>query len=143
MTKFLNSGFEREFSQNINQVYDCMQCSEPITNPVCHACLGKSVKDWLNFYPSVKKKFAPELVSYLKEINNNVINSVVCVACQKNQASLCPYCFIEGLYNLLRKNKIDKMIIMDFLSTFNFDIDHESYVHDIASLRKKSYNGEG
>ena len=129
-TKFLTS-FEREnLQQANNQTYDCMQCSEHITNPICHDCLGNQVSSWLGLYPSVKKKVQPKIKDYIKEVNNNIINSIGCASCKHEKAALCPYCFTEGIYNLLKKNKIDKMIIMDFLSTFNFDLKHEGYIHE-------------
>ena len=109
-----------------------MQCSEPITNPICHGCLGNQIFKWLKFYPDVRKKMLPKLRSYIKEIDNNIINSLNCAACSKEKAALCPYCFTEAVYNLLRKNKVDRMITMDFLSTFNFDLKHEGYILDAA-----------
>ena len=130
MVKKFLSGFEREHLNN--EVYECMQCSEPITNPICHACLGNQIKTWLNLYPSVKKKFNPKLSNYIKEVNNNTINSINCVACGKNRAALCPYCFTEAVYNMLKKSKIDRMAVMDFLSTFNFDLKHEGYIQEAS-----------
>ena len=128
-TKFL-TGFEREHLQVLNEAYECMQCAEPITNPICHNCLSSRILGWLALYPSVKKQLAQKLRDYTKEVNNNVIQSVNCAVCKKNNAALCPYCFTEGVFNLLKKSRVDKMIIMDFLSTFNFDLKHEGYIHD-------------
>jgi hypothetical protein len=125
--RFFSSGFERD---TIQQAYECMQCSEPITNPICHECLGNQISGWLGLYPSIKKRMQPELKKYIIGVNNNVIKGVNCVSCQKKQAALCPYCFTEGIFNLLKKSKIDKMVIMDFLSTFNFDLKHEGYIQE-------------
>ncbi len=125
-TKFL-TGFERD---TIQQAYDCMQCSEPITNPICHDCLGNQISSWLGFYPNIKKKIMPKIKDYVKEVNNNTIESVNCACCSKQKAALCPYCFTEGIFNLLKKSKIDRMVVMDFLSTFNFDLKHEGYIQD-------------
>ncbi|MDP1729423.1 MAG: hypothetical protein Q8L27_04430 [archaeon] len=126
-TKFL-TGFERD---TLQQAYECMQCLEPITNPVCHSCLSNQINKWLSFYPSVKKKMMPKLKDYTQEVNNNVISSINCISCGESNVALCPYCFIEGFFNVLRKNKVDKMIIMDFLSTFNFDLGHEEYAKNL------------
>ena len=52
-TKFL-TGFERE--NTLQGTYDCMQCSQPITNPICHECLGNQIVSWLGLYPNIKKK---------------------------------------------------------------------------------------
>jgi hypothetical protein len=113
-TKFL-TGFERD---TIQQAYECVSCLEPITNPLCHDCLGNQISSWLGLYPNIRKKLTPKLKSYIQEVNNNTINSVTCVSCNKKKAALCPYCFTEGIFNLLKKSNIDKMVIMDFLSRF-------------------------
>lgn len=125
--KFL-TGFERD---TIQQAYECMQCMEPITNPICHNCLSSQIAKWLAFYPSIKKKMLPKLKNYTIEVNNNVVSSIECASCKKNNAALCPYCYVEGVFNILRKSNIDKMVIMDFLSTFNFDAGHEEYYKEI------------
>lgn len=124
-TQFL-SGFERE----TNDFYDCPQCSEPITNPVCHDCLGNQIGEWLKFYPSVRKKMFPKIKLYVRQVNNEANGAVTCVSCNNQKAALCAYCFTEAVYNLLKKNKVNKMIIMDYLSTFNFDLKHEGYIQD-------------
>ncbi len=125
INKFL-TGFERD---TIQQAYDSMK-SEPITNPICHNCLGNQILNWLRFYPGVKKKIMPGIKDYVDEVNDNTLDSVNCSSCSKNKAALCPYCFTEGIFALLKKSKIDKMVIMDFLSTFNFDLKHEGYIRD-------------
>ena len=127
--QFLSPGFERE---TLHETYECNSCLQPITNPICHECLGKQMSGWMALYPNIKKKMAPKLKDYVKEVNNNVASGVSCVSCGKNQAALCPYCFAEAIYNLLKKNKIDRMVIMDFLSTFNFDLNHEGYIKEAA-----------
>ena len=126
--KFL-TGFERELTQD----FDCVQCSEPITNPICHDCLSNEILKWMNFYPSVKKKMASGVKGYTKEVHNLELGGVNCSACKSKKAALCPYCFTEGIFNMLKKKSIDKMIIMDFLSTFNFDLKHEGYIQDAIS----------
>jgi hypothetical protein len=121
------TGFETE---NIHQEYECSQCLETITNPVCHECLKKAILQWLSFYPNVRKRMAPKIKSYSKQVNNLVMNSINCVSCSNKKAALCPYCFTEGVYNLLKKSKIDLNVIGDFLSVFNFDLKHEGYVQE-------------
>jgi hypothetical protein len=121
------SGFERDFIQGF---YDCPKCNEPITNPICHDCLGNEMAKWLNFYPNIKKKVMPKIKSFVREVNNEACGNLGCVACNKKKAALCPYCFTEAVYTMLKESKIDKMIIMDFLSTFNFDLKHEGYIQE-------------
>jgi len=128
--KFFSPGFERDTIQQAYEGYSCIQCSQPITNPICHECLGRQITNWLSLYPSIKKKFQPKLKKYLTDVHNNVMDGVNCASCQKHQAALCPYCFTEGIFDLLKRSKIDRMVVMDFLSTFNFDLKHEGYIQD-------------
>jgi len=115
------SGFERE-----NQ-YNCMQCCEPITNPICHNCLAKDILKWLSFYHNVKKAITPKINKYLIQVNNEEIGSLNCVSCSK-KAALCPYCFTEGIFSLLKRSNVNKNIIGDFLHIFNFDLHKEGYI---------------
>jgi hypothetical protein len=126
VTQQFLSGFEREFLQE----YNCPACSEPITNPVCHDCLGNQIGEWLRFYPNVRKKMIVKIKDYVRQVNNEANTALNCVSCNSKKAALCPYCFTEAVYHLLKKSKIDKMIIMDYLSTFNFDLKHEGYILD-------------
>ena len=130
MTANFLTGFEREQFQGLNREYDCKQCNQPITNPVCHDCLSKQVMAWLSFYPNVRKKMLPKLKKYVKDVNNIALSGINCASCAKKKAALCPYCFTEGIFNMLKKSNIDKMIIMDFLSIFNFDLKHEGYIQE-------------
>lgn len=122
--QFLSLGFERE------TFYDCPSCSEAITNPLCHDCLGKSVAKWLEFYPSVRKKLLTKLKHYVSEVNNDALGAINCVACSKKKAALCPYCFSEGFFEILKRNNIDKNVIGDFLTLFDFDAEHKGYIKD-------------
>ncbi len=125
MTKqFLSPGFERD------AFYECPSCSEAITNPLCHNCLGNEIMKWLEFYPNVKKKIAPKLKTFVNQVNNEAVGAVNCVACGNKKAALCPYCFSEGIFKLLLKNKIDKNIVGDFLTIFNFDAEHQGYIKE-------------
>lgn len=130
MTNKFLTGFERETLQMLNEEYQCSQCSEPITNPICHDCLGRQINSWLGLYPNIKKKMAPKLKTFINEVNNEATSSINCASCSKKKAALCPYCFTEAVYNMLKKSKIDKMVIMDFLCIFNFDLKHEGYIQD-------------
>lgn len=124
VNQLLFNGIERE------NLYECPQCSEAITNPLCHDCLGDGVKQWLGFYPDIKKKIVPQLGKYIKEINNLTMASLNCVSCNKKKAALCPYCFTEGVYHLLKKNKVNVHVMGDFLTVFNFDLEKAGYIKD-------------
>jgi TPP-dependent indolepyruvate ferredoxin oxidoreductase alpha subunit len=121
------SGFEREpqYEESL-----CQQCTQPITNPICHNCLSEGMIKWLAFYPSVRKKIAPKIKKYVQEINNSANHAVNCVSCNKRKAALCPYCFSSGIFQLLKRNKVDRSVVGDFLTVFNFDMEHEGYIQN-------------
>jgi hypothetical protein len=125
--QLLNYGFETE---NLQNDYNCPNCAEPITNPLCHDCLGKDILEWLSFYPDIKKKLSLKIKHYITEVNNSALHSLNCVSCNKKKAALCPYCFTEGIFNLLRSKKINVHVIGDFLSVFNFDLEKAGYLKD-------------
>jgi len=127
MVKQLLFGFERE---HLNNRAICGQCSEAITNPLCHNCLGNQILAWLSFYPNLKRKLAPKIKSYVKQVNNLSTDALNCVSCKKKKAALCPYCFSEGVLNIFKKNNMDKYVLGDFLTIFNFDTQHEGYIAD-------------
>ena len=120
-------GFERE-QQYTDSL--CQQCTQPITNPLCHSCLSEGMLKWLSFYPDVKKVIAPKIKKYIQDVNNSANHAVNCMSCNKRKAALCPYCFSEGIFNLLKKSRINEAILGDFLTIFNFDTEHEGYIQD-------------
>lgn len=108
----------------------CILCSEAVYNPLCHDCLAKQVKAWLSSYPDIKKRMLPKISSFVKEVNDLIIDLTICVACRQNKAALCPYCFSDRIFRMLKKEKIAPSVIGDFLSTFNFDFDHTGYIKE-------------
>ena len=112
---------------NLNPGTECVLCSENINQPICHECLAKQIKTWLNYYPDVKKKLSPKINSFVNEVEGLIVEATPCVACNKNKAALCPYCFTDKVYRILKRTKISPMVIGDFISTFNFDMDHTGY----------------
>jgi hypothetical protein len=55
---------------NLNPGNECVLCSESINQPICHECLAKQVKTWLNYYPDIKKKISPKINSFVKDLSN-------------------------------------------------------------------------
>ena len=122
--QFLSPGFERE------DLYECPSCSEAITNPICHDCLYMEIEKWLGFYPSIKKRMLPKLKGFVKQVNNETLEGINCIACGKKKAALCPYCFMEGIFHILNKSISNKNIVGDFLTIFNFDAEHKGYIQE-------------
>ena len=72
----------------------------------------------------------PKIKSYIREVNNIALASMGCVSCKTKKAALCPYCFPEGVFHILKKNKVDKSVIGDFTNVFNFHLEHKGYIAD-------------
>ena len=112
---------------NSNSKNECILCSESINQPICHQCLAKQVKTWLSYYPDIKKKLSPKINSFVKEVEDLIVETSPCVACNTNKTALCPYCFTDKIYRILKNSRTSPMVIGDFISTFNFDLDHTGY----------------
>ena len=81
----------------------------------------------MSYYPDLKKKLMFDLRKYVQAINNDMDGAIKCVACNKNKAAVCPYCFTEYVLNKLKLIGAHKLIIGEFLTFFNFDFDKTGY----------------
>ena len=107
--------------------YECLECNEAITNPLCPVCLTTQIEAWLSQYPNIRKRLIPKLLDYIKKTKNLEEDTVRCIACNKKRASICPYCFTSFVFNLLREEKAHNTILKEFLQFFNFDLRREGY----------------
>jgi len=111
----------------------CLNCSEIIFNPICPECIAKEFSRWIESYPEMKKarlmanKFAEK-----GKIFNGI--SQTCITCGNNNAYLCPYCFTEYLFGILKNVKADAKILSEFLLLFNFDFEHSGYYKEGEEL---------
>jgi len=112
---------------------DCLNCHEAIFNPICPECILKQLKSWINIYPGLKK-VEKNIITFVRRnrIFNN--NSQTCITCHKNSAYICPYCFTEHIYNLLKQARITKAILSEFLLLFNYDFEHTGYYKEGEKL---------
>jgi len=101
--------------------YECLECGEPVTNPICPECLFKEFAVWVAKYPRIQRKVVPVLKKFLKVRKNFEEDSQTCVVCKNNSAYLCPYCFTEFVLDVLKESGADEIVIKDYLEFFNFD----------------------
>ena len=126
---------QNNLSFAFERFWECLECNEPISNPLCPVCLTKQVEVWLSSYPSdIQNKIIGDISGYVKKTNNLVENKVRCVVCNKKEASLCPYCFTNYVFNLLKRLKVHRTILKEFLMFFNFDFGHTGYSKDAERL---------
>jgi len=113
---------------------DCLNCKEPIFNPLCPECIAKGFEQWISRYPDAKNKTLANIKEFLKRNQRFNNNSQKCVVCRRKSVYLCPYCFTEFLLTTLKKTQADKKIIGEFLFLFNFDFDHNGYYKEGEKL---------
>ncbi len=111
-----------EVKQNSNKMKQitaearCIQCDEPITNPICPDCLAKQMRAWLS-------EIAPSLS---KEISGfGMDGEIACIFCG-NSMSICAHCFSKDIYEQLKEK--DAKIAREFMSRFDFDLRRELLV---------------
>jgi len=105
---------------------DCLNCGEAIFNPICPECILKQFNQWIMTHPSLEKvkDNIEEFIFRNRKFSNN---SQKCITCHKNSSYLCPYCFTEHIYNLLKKARMANVILAEFLMLFNYDFEHTGY----------------
>lgn len=116
--------------------YECLDCKEAIYNPICPSCLAFQIQVWLSSISSypLKKKIIEKINQYIKKTNNLAGHATQCVSCKKPTASLCPYCFTNYVFNLLKEMNVHTTILKEFLQFFNFDFEHTGYSKEAEKL---------
>ena len=109
--------------------YECLDCKEAVYNPLCPSCLALQIEVWLSSLSSypLQKKILAKIKDYVEKTNNLAGESTTCIACKRPSASLCPYCFTEYVFNLLKSMKVNRIILKEFLQFFNYDFEHTGY----------------
>lgn len=104
----------------------CLECGEEIFNPLCPKCLSKEIEIWMEDKPAkIKSIINTEIKKILK--TNKEHDYTKCILCKRKDVFLCPYCFTERIYNSLQDNKIKPVLLSEFLTLFNFDLEHTGY----------------
>ncbi len=107
--------------------YECEFCHEPITNPICLACIAEEVNIWSSIYPSLRKEIMPRLRRYIKKLKRDSLESANCIKCDKDLISVCAYCFVRYILGELENIKANNIVKKEFLQFFNYDLGHTSF----------------
>ncbi len=109
--------------------YECLDCHESVFNPICPNCLTFQIEVWLSSISSypLKNKIMKRIKDYVAATNNLAGPSTPCVACRKPTATLCPYCFTNYVFALLKCMHAHREILKEFLQFFNYDFEHTGY----------------
>jgi hypothetical protein len=94
------------------------------------------IQAWLSSLSSHPKKseIMKKIKQYVDKTNNLKGESTICVACKKPIASLCPYCFTEHVFNLLKDLRVNRIVLKEFLQFFNYDFEHTGYTEDAERM---------
>ncbi|OGJ20240.1 hypothetical protein A3K73_08200 [Candidatus Pacearchaeota archaeon RBG_13_36_9] len=116
--------------------YECLDCHESVFNPICPDCLTLQIEVWLSSISSypMKDKIMKRIKEYVIATKNLAPESTICVACGKPTATLCPYCFTNYVFILLKCMDAHREILREFLQFFNYDFDHTGYTKDAEKL---------
>ena len=116
--------------------YECVDCHEAIFNPLCPECLTLQIEVWLSSLSSypLRKKIMNRIKDYVRSTNNLVEDSTTCVSCGQRKASLCPYCFTNYVFALLKCMDVHREILKEFFQFFNYDFDHTGYSKEAEKL---------
>jgi hypothetical protein len=119
--------FEKELT-------DCLSCGNDITHPLCPNCISKAFIQWLEKFPKDYSDVKSKLDVFLKHHNSIPEKSKSCVACGKKKTHICPYCFTEHLYNLVKEAGLGVRAMTEFLFIFNFDFERKGYAKELEVL---------
>ncbi len=124
------TNFDSDHEYEEERFYECLECDEPVTNPLCPDCLKIELQAWLTNYPNLGQKLLPKLNQYLNQLKKLTKDTTQCIHCNKKATSLCPYCFTEYTLNELKRLKINKQILKEFLQFFNFNFEYSRHIKD-------------
>jgi len=110
---------------------DCLSCGENIKHPLCPNCIAKAFLQWTKKFPEhfeIKHK----LNFFMRHHNHIKGKSKPCVACNNN-VHVCPYCFTDHLYKLVKEAGLGVQAMTEFLFIFNFDFEHKGYSKELEA----------
>lgn len=118
-------------NQNLHE--DCLSCGRNIQHPLCPECIAKGFNQWLRRFPKDSNKIQGKVNDFLKLHKNFDGNANKCASCGKNNTHLCPYCFTEYLYELVKEAGLGVRALTEFLFIFNFDFEREGYYRELEA----------
>jgi hypothetical protein len=101
----------------------CVMCEEPITNPICPACLQEGVRQWL--LEQRQGQLAAEVRALTSVIFANH-GDVFCIKCDSAMA-LCAYCYTKEVFNVIKDHQ---HLVKQYLAYFNYDLQHLGWEQD-------------
>lgn len=101
-------------------MYECVECSEVITNPLCPGCLKEGITQWLSETEPEKLREFRKLHSGLVEVQGDIR----CIVCNKKM-ELCTHCYSTHVRDWLKQTPSLQASIPEFTTFFNFELSLE------------------
>ena len=117
----------------LQNFYTCAECQESIYNPICPSCLAREIESWLNEKGS-DKKLGTKILFEVKAFLGRGLEGGKCIICKKYSDFLCPYCFTNEVFEILKEFGVKRELFEDFFTHFNYDFDHTGYTKDAEEL---------
>jgi len=108
----------------------CTECTEAISDPICLDCFLNQMEDWMideDIDPQTKRILIKEIKKEFNEYENNPEFETICTICQRQEVSICSYCFFLKIVRILKKIKLSKKKVETFREIFNYRQWHEDY----------------
>ena len=110
---------------------DCLSCGKNIEHPLCPDCIAEGFKQWIQQFPQDEAIIKARLNKFLKAHRYLDGKSKRCITCGKNNTHICPYCFTEYLYKIIKEAGLGIRAMSEFLFIFNFDFNHKGYSKEL------------
>lgn len=106
----------------------CVECEEPITNPLCPTCLAEGVEQWAHEEGNMI------LVREVRKLSAGFVprGEVTCIKCRAPM-DVCAYCYTKSVFALVREYPA---LLAHYLVYFNFDLEHLGWERDARALSR-------
>ena len=98
-------------------MYECVECREVITNPLCPGCLKEAVVQWLS-------ETAPQAVTDFRKLHRDIAPDtgiVKCISC-RGKMDLCTHCYSKAVLTWLKQTPELRASSEEFMTYFNFEL---------------------
>jgi len=132
MEQKIHVAIQASSSKKIHE--DCLSCGYNIVHPLCPECIAKGFKQWLKRFPKDEEKIRKRINKFLRAHRYYEGCSKKCVSCGKQNVHICPYCFTEYLYKIIKEAGLGVRALSEFLFIFNFDFEHKGYSRELDAF---------
>jgi hypothetical protein len=97
----------------------CIDCLQPITNPVCEECYIKQIDAWLKGIEMTALPRAFIMNQIRKKLYYDGLNENECIICG-NMVHVCSYCFFKKVSKVFENLQLCDEFVQTFLASFSY-----------------------